>query len=86
MPTVELAAELWLRTYRYDDARRDARAALAAQPQRISPHVVLARAAARVPDVGAAADAWRRVVDLRATADAGDTIRLEAQRTLGQAK
>jgi hypothetical protein len=86
VPTAELAAELWLRTYRYDDARRDARTVLAAQPQRISPHVVLARTAARVQDVSGAAEAWRRVAELRATADAGDTIRLEAQRALGQPK
>ena len=58
LPTRELAAELWLRTYRYDDARRDAGAVLAASPRRISPAVVLARTAARLQDA-AAADAWR---------------------------
>ncbi len=42
LPARELGAELWLRTYRYDDARRDARALLDAQPRRISPFVVLA--------------------------------------------
>ncbi len=83
LPTEEIAAELWLRTYRYDDARRDARATLAARPQRISPHVVLARTAARVQDTAAAAEAWRRILELRATADPDDTIRLEAQRAHG---
>jgi hypothetical protein len=86
VPTAEIAAELWLRTYRYDDARRDARAALEAQPQRFSPYVVLGRAAIRVQDANAAADAWRRVLALRATADADDTIRLEAQRALEPAR
>ena len=82
LPARELGAELWLRTYRYDDARRDARALLDAQPQRISPFVVLARASARVKDTTAAAEAWRRVLELRATADADDTLRVEAQRAL----
>jgi hypothetical protein len=82
VPAVEIVAELWLRSFRYDHARRDARAALAAHPQRISPHVVLARAATRVQDASGAAEAWRHVVGLRATADAGDTIRLEAERAL----
>ena len=82
MPTRELAAELWLRTYRYDEARRDAGAVLDAQPRRISPFVVLARTTARVQDIAAAADAWRHVVELRASADADDTLRLEAQRAL----
>jgi hypothetical protein len=82
LPTTEIAAELWLRTYRYEDARRDARATLAAQPQRISPFVVLARTAARLKDTPAATEAWRRVLALRATADPDDTIRLEAQRAL----
>jgi hypothetical protein len=86
VPTRELAAELWLRTYRYEDARRDARAVLETQPNRISPSVVLARAAARVHDTAAAAEAWKKVLELRATADADDTIRLEAQRALGLAK
>jgi tetratricopeptide (TPR) repeat protein len=86
LPARELGAELWLRTYRYDDARRDARALLDAQPQRISPFVVLARASARVKDTSAAAEAWRRVLELRATADADDTIRLEAQRALEPAR
>jgi hypothetical protein len=85
LPARELGAELWLRTYRYDDARRDARALLDAQPQRISPCIVLARAAARVKDTAAAAEAWRRVVELRATADADDTLRVEAQRALAGA-
>ena len=82
LPARELGAELWLRTYRYDDARRDARSVLEDQPQRISPFVVLARGSARVQDTAAAAEAWRRVLELRATADADDTIRLEAQRAL----
>jgi hypothetical protein len=82
VPARELGAELWLRTYRYDDARRDARAVLDAQPRRVSPFVVLARASVRVQDAAAAADAWRRVLELRATADADDTIRVEAQRGL----
>ena len=82
LPARELGAELWLRTYRYDDARREARATLDAQPHRISPNVVLARAAARVKDTSAAAEAWRRVLELRAAADADDTLRIEAQRAL----
>ncbi len=86
VPSRELAAELWLRTYRYDYARREADALLEAQPNRISPYVVLARAAGRVQDAAAAGDAWRRVLDLRATADADDTIRLEAQRALRPAE
>ena len=86
LPARELGAELWLRTYRYDDARRDARALLDAQPQRISPFVVLARASARVKDTSAAAEAWRRVLELRATADADDTLRVEAQRALEPAR
>jgi hypothetical protein len=85
LPARELGAELWLRTYRYDDARRDARALLDAQPRRISPFVVLARASARVKDTTAAAEAWRRVLELRATADADDTLRVEAQRALAGA-
>jgi tetratricopeptide (TPR) repeat protein len=82
VPARELGAELWLRTYRYDDARREARAVLDAQPRRISPFVVLARASARVQDTGAAAEAWRHVLELRATADLDDTLRMEAQRAL----
>ena len=82
VPARELGAELWLRTYRYDDARRDARAVLDAQPRRISPFVVLARASTRVQDTGVAAEAWRHVLELRATADADDTLRVEAQRAL----
>ncbi len=82
VPSRELSAELWLRTYRYDYARRDARAQLEAQPGRISPYVVIARAADRVHDTPAAMEAWQRVLELRATADTDDTIRLEAQRAL----
>ena len=79
----ELAAELWLRTYRYDDARRDARAvaggaAAADQPVRRAGADRRAR-----QDAAAAAEAWRRVLELRASADADDTLRLEAQRALG---
>ncbi len=80
VPTAEIGAELWLRTYRYDWARRDAAAVLAAQPRRISPFVVLARTAVRVGDRAAAADAWRTILELRASADADDTVRLEATR------
>jgi hypothetical protein len=84
VPARELAAELWLRTYRYDDARRDARAMLTALPRRISPYVVLARASARVDDAAAAADAWRTVRTLREKADADDSLRLEAERALAR--
>ena len=80
VPVRELAAELWLRTYRYDDARRDARAVLEARPRRISPYVVLARTAARVQDREAARSAWATVIELRAAADANDSLRLEAER------
>jgi hypothetical protein len=83
VPTREIAAELWLRTYRYDWARRDAAAVLEAQPRRVSPFVVLARTAGRVDDRAAAAQAWRTVLDLRASADADDTVRLEATQGLG---
>jgi hypothetical protein len=82
MSARELAAELWLRTYRYEDARREARAVLEAQPQRLGPLVVIARASARLEDAAAATEAWRRVRDLRADADADDPIRVEAQRAL----
>jgi hypothetical protein len=82
IPARELGAELWLRTYRYDDARREARALLEAQPQRVSPYVVLARAAARTSDPAAAADAWRRVLELRAAADPDDTLRAEARQAV----
>lgn len=82
LPARELAAELWLRTYRYEDARREARAVLAAHPQRVSPLVVIARASTRLQDAAAATEAWRRVRDLRADADADDPIRVEAQRAL----
>ena len=85
VPTKEIAAELWLRTYRYDAARRDARAVLQAEPGRISPYVVLARTADRLHEA-ASAEAWKKVLELRASADADDTIRLEAQRALGLAK
>ena len=44
--------------------------------------MVLARASDRVKDTSAAAEAWRRVLELRATADADDTLRIEAQRAL----
>jgi hypothetical protein len=81
VPTRELAAELWLRTYRYEDARRDAHAVAAASPHRISPAIVLARTAARLQDV-VAAEAWRAILELRAAADADDSLRLEAQRAL----
>jgi hypothetical protein len=80
VPVRELAAELWLRTYRYDDARRDARAVLDAMPGRISPNVVLARAAARLQDREGARAAWATVLELRAAADADDSLRLEAER------
>jgi hypothetical protein len=82
LPTAEIAAELWLRTYRYDDARREARAALAEHPQRVSPYVVLARAAGRLPDPAAAIEAWRRVLELRGAADADDTLRAEASQAV----
>lgn len=80
----ELAAELWLRTYRYDDARREARAVLAASPHRISPYVVLARASTRVDDGAGAADAWRTVLALREKADANDSLRIEAEGALAR--
>jgi tetratricopeptide (TPR) repeat protein len=86
VPSRELAAELWLRTYRYDDARREARAVLEAHPGRVSPYVVLGRAAARVKDATAAAEAWRKVIELRAAADADDSLRLEAQQALAGAR
>ena len=82
VPTREIAAELWLRTYRYDDARREARAVLEEHPGRVGPYVVLARTAVRLKDTAAATEAWRRVLALRTTADPDDTIRLEAQRAL----
>jgi len=82
VPTREIAAELWLRTYRYDWARRDAAAVLEAQPRRISPFVVLARTAVRVGDRAAAVAAWRTILELRASADADDTLRLEATQAL----
>jgi len=82
VPTREIAAELWLRTYRYDWARRDAAAVLEAQPRRISPVVVLARTAVRVGDRAAAVAAWRTILELRASADADDTLRLEATQAL----
>jgi hypothetical protein len=82
IPTREIAAELWLRTYRYEDARREARAVLRDQPGRISPYVVLARTAARTGDRAAAVEAWTKVLELRATADDNDSIRLEAQQAL----
>jgi hypothetical protein len=82
VPSRELAAELWLRTYRYEDATREALAVLKAQPGRVSPHVVLARAAERLNDRAGAAEHWRRVLELRAGADADDTLRLEAERAL----
>jgi hypothetical protein len=84
LPTAELAAELWLRTYRYEDARREARAALAGHPQRVSPYVVLARVGERVADRAAALDAWRRVLELRGTADADDTLRAEASQAVAR--
>ncbi len=86
VPSREIAAELWLRTYRYDYARRDAQAVLDTEPARISPYVVLARTATRLHDTAAAAEAWKKVLELRVSADADDTIRLEAQRALGLAK
>ena len=82
VPTREIAAELWLRTYRYDWARRDAAAVLEAQRRRISPVVVLARTAVRVGDRAAAVAAWRTILELRASADADDTLRLEATQAL----
>jgi tetratricopeptide (TPR) repeat protein len=82
VPTREIAAELWLRTYRYDDARREARAVLEEHPGRVGPYVVLARTAVRRKDTAAATEAWRRVLALRTTADPDDTLRFEAQRAL----
>jgi len=84
VPARELAAELWLRTYRYDDARREARAVLAASPHRVSPYVVLARASGRVDDTPAEADAWRTVLTLREKADANDSLRIEAERAVAR--
>jgi hypothetical protein len=81
VPTRELAAELWLRTYRYDDARREARAVAGALPHRISSAVVLARTAARLQDP-TAPGLWRAVLDLRASADADDSLRVEATQAL----
>ena len=85
VPTRELAAELWLRTYRYDDARREARAVASALPRRVSPAIVLARTAARLQDP-TAAELWRAVLDLRASADANDSLRLEARQALDAVK
>lgn len=86
VPSRELAAELWLRTYRYDDARREALAVLKDRPGRVAPHVVLALTAERLKDTAGAAEHWRRILELRAAADADDSLRLEAQRALAGAR
>jgi hypothetical protein len=82
VPARELAAELWLRTYRYADAQREARACLDAQPHRALPHAFVARAARRQKDVATATAAWEAVREIRRGADADDPLRREAEEAL----
>jgi tetratricopeptide (TPR) repeat protein len=79
-PTRELAAEIWLRLYRYPDASREARAALERFPNRWRAWVTLARATAALKQRDESLAAWRRVAEIRAQADDGDAAREEAQR------
>ncbi len=78
----ELAAELWLRSYRDSDAIREARAALAAFPNRASPWLVLGRAAARLKHAEEAASAYAQVLVIRKAADDGDMLADEARKHL----
>jgi hypothetical protein len=78
----ELAAELWLRSYRDSDAIREARAALAAFPNRAGASLVLGRAAARLKHADEAASAYARVLEIRKAADAGDMLADEARKHL----
>jgi hypothetical protein len=78
VPARELAAELWLRTYRYPDAVREARAALEMAPHRAMPHAILGRTAVRLRDASGAAEAYRRLRELRRDGDPDDELRREA--------
>jgi len=82
IPAHELLAEIWLRFYRYDDAAREARAALARWPNRWRPWLTLARAATALKQVDKAQEAYRRVEDIRRGADDGDPAREEAKNAL----
>jgi tetratricopeptide (TPR) repeat protein len=79
-PTRELAAEIWLRFYRYPDAAREARAALERFPNRWRAWLTLARATAALKQPDESLAAWRRVAEIRAQADEGDAAREEARR------
>jgi tetratricopeptide (TPR) repeat protein len=85
-PAREVAAEIWQRFYRYPDAEREARATLERHPNRWRAWLTLARALTAQKRDAESRDAWRRVADLRAKADAGDSARAEAQQALGQAR
>jgi tetratricopeptide (TPR) repeat protein len=81
-PTRELAAEIWLRFYRYPDAAREARAALQRFPNRWRAWRTLARATDALKQRDESLAAWRRVAEIRAQADEGDAAREEARRAV----
>ncbi len=78
VPAGELAAELWLRTYRYQDAQREARAVLDTYPERVRCWLTIGRAAVRLGQAAEARAAFDRVALLRRQADADDRLRAEA--------
>jgi hypothetical protein len=82
VPARELAGALWLRSYRYTDAIRESRAALADYPNRIGPWLVAARAAVQIGNQGEAALAYSTIIELRKNADPADTAAEEARRYL----
>jgi tetratricopeptide (TPR) repeat protein len=81
-PARELAAEIWLRFYRYPDAVREARATLDRFPNRWRAWLTLARATAALKQGDESLAAWRRVAEIRAQADEGDAAREEARRAV----
>lgn len=82
LPAHELAAEIWQRFYRYPDAEREARAALARFPNRWRALLTLARAASESGQPDRAREALRQLEALREHADPGDPVREEARRGL----
>lgn len=78
VPARELAAELWLRTYGYQQAQRQARAARDVLPGRALPYAIIARAAVRLQDQATARAAYQQVQHLRRAADPGDALAREA--------
>ena len=82
LSTHGFAAAIWQRFYRYPDAEREARAELERHPNRWRAWLTRARAAAALGKHDEAQAAFRQVLVIRASADAGDAAVDEARRAL----